>query len=187
MPDTPIYGITYPCVTSPVNPADFEALAADTEAALAVLDAEATSVTHLPNARAFGDALPAFGVEATLTYLTFPTLNTSAGITFNAAAGTFTIITPGIYSASVRNIGPGSGSLTITSQRIAVAVNGTNRVIRKYRGFNPPDPGVLAGSYSCDISCLAGDVVTFRFLWTGTGVLLSGEQAYVSLDLLATP
>lgn len=186
MPDTPIYGITFPCESAPVSVADFSTFATDVEAALVTTDAEARTVTHLPTAKATGSVNPAFGVETAYTYLLFPASVVSTGITLNAAAGTFTIITPGVYSASVRAV-PIDSTLTVTSSRVAVTVNGTNVVSRKYRGFNPPDPTSLSGSYTADVFLAAGDVVTFRLLWTGTGALLSPAQASFALDLLATP
>jgi hypothetical protein len=186
MPDTPVYGITYPCATSPVSMNDFRVLAEDTETAVNVVDFEGVAATHLANGRAFGTANPAFAVEATLVYTASPAQNTTTGITLNTATGVFTVLTGGIYSASVRNLGAQS-TLTVTSHRMSVAVNGVNQVTRKYRGSNPPDQFSMTGAYSCDIFAAVGDLVTFRFLWTGTGALLGPVQAYVALDLLATP
>jgi hypothetical protein len=186
MPDTPVYEITYPCEGDPISMSDFSVFAADVEAALVVTDAEADLATHLPNARGLGSATPAVNVEATLTYLASPAANASSGITFNAAAGTFTMVTPGIYLATVQMFSPES-TLTVTSQRVAVAVNAVNTVVKKQSGAVPPTILGRPTSYSTDIAVAAGDVVTFRYLWTGTGALASAAFATVTLDLLATP
>lgn len=186
MPDTPIYGITYPCEGSGITAADFATFANDVASAVAATDLEAIQVTNLPNAVAFGQSNPAFGVETVYTYTAVPASNSTSGITLNPVTGVFTILTGGIYSASVRNLAIAS-TLTVTSHRIAVTVNGTNIVSRKYRGFNPPDPSSIGGSYTADVFLAAGDLVTFRLLWTGTGALLNPAQAFVALDLLATP
>jgi hypothetical protein len=185
MPDTPIYGITYPCEGAPIAVSDFYTFATDVEVAIGVVDAEATLVTHLPNARAAGQVSPALGVEGTYLF-TIPTSIASSGITVAAGAGTMTIITPGIYLASVRQA-VSESTLTITSSRVAVTVNGVNQVIKKFRGSNPAGILSLSGSYTVALPLAAGDVVTFRYLWTGTGALANPASATVALDLLATP
>lgn len=186
MPITPNFSIAYPCEGSAITLADFANLATTTEAAVIAVLAEARAVTHTPNARALGTSAAAFGVEDTMIYTLVPTSVVSSGITVNAAAGTFTILTPGIYLATVR-LGGNSSTLTMTSQRVATAVNGVNQTVRKYRGFNPATTEAIAGAWTSDILCAAGDVVTFRYLWTGTGALSGTASATVALDLLATP
>lgn len=186
MPDTPIYAITYPCESAPITVSDFSVFATDVEAALALTDTEATFVTHLPYFRGVGAATPAFAVETTTTYTAFPTTVASSGVTVNAAAGTVTIITPGIYLASLRVSTPES-TLTVTSSRAAVAINGVNAAAKKFRGLNPAGVTALSGTYDTDILVIAGDVVTFRYLWTGTGALTGPVTITATLDLLATP
>lgn len=186
MPDTPVYGITYPCASSPVDVDDFRVLAEDVATAVSTVDLESVGITHLANGRALGTVNPALGVEGTFLYTAFPAQTTTTGIALNAGTGVFTVITGGIYSATLRN-GGAQSTLTVTSHRMSVAVNGVNQVTRKYRGSNPPDQFSMTGSYSCDIFAAAGDLITFRFLWTGTGALLGPVQSFVALDLLATP
>jgi hypothetical protein len=186
MPATPVYGITFPCEGAPVTLADFADNASTTETAMTAVELDSVAATHLATASLFATANPAFGVEATFVYNVIPALNASNGITVNTATGAITVITGGIYQAGSQ-MRLADSTLTMTSSRVAVAVNGVNIVARKYRGFNPPDPTVLSGAFCADIYAAAGDIITFRFLWTGTGALLSGAQATVTLDLLATP
>lgn len=186
MPDTPNFAITYPCENVPISCNDFAVLATDTEAAILSVNAEATAVLSDPAARARASTAVALAVDTTLTYAAFPTTQFSSGITFNAAAGTFTIVTPGIYIASTA-VDSNSSTLTMTSQRVSVVLNGVLYGARKYRGTNPITANVLTGSYTIAIGPLiAGDVVTFRYLWTGTGVLNANAGATVSLNYLAT-
>lgn len=187
MPDTPNFGITYPCEDTLVDCDDFATLATDIESAIATVDAEASNVLNLPYGRvSSATANPAFGVEAIMTWGGSPTGDFANGVTLNAGAGTMTIVTPGIYQASAYNLGNQS-TLTITSQRIAVYVNGIFQVARKYRGTNPATAIVLSGTYTADIGPLvAGDIVTFRYLWTGTGALSSPAGASLVLSFLTT-
>lgn len=186
MPDTPNFAITYPCLGSVMALADFSTFALDVEAALAAVDAEATAATHNPFAFALGNVAAALGVESVMTYTGFPANSFNSGITFNAAAGTFTIVTPGVYSATAE-LASNQSTLTMTSQRIAVFVNGVLFAVRKYRGTNPVTVGALVGSYSTDVPLLAGDIVTFRYLWTGTGALTGDATGNVSLAMLTSP
>lgn len=187
MPDTSNYAITYPCLGESIECEDFFTLATDVESAFVTVDAEAANVLNLPYARV-GSAVanPAFGVETVMTFGSIPASDYSSGITVNAGAGTMTIDTAGIYQASVQVSGNQS-TLTITSQRIAVFVNGVFQMARKYRGTNPATSFVLSGTYTSNIGPLAiGDVVTFRYLWTGTGALSSPAGGSVVLSFLTT-
>lgn len=186
MPTSPNFNIDYPCLGPSIALSDFSELAFDTEAAIAAVDAEAAAALSKPAARGLGFTPAALGVDTTLTYSAFPAQAYSSGITLNAAAGTFTIIKPGIYLASAAVQGNQS-TLTMTSQRISVVVNGVTNSVRKYRGTNPITVGAITGTYSAVIGPLAaGDVVTFRYLWTGTGALTSDASGLVSLHYLAT-
>jgi hypothetical protein len=188
MPDTPNFAITYPCMDATINCDSFRELATDVESAFVVVDAEAAATLNLPYARiGAAQANPAFGVEAIMTYGIIPASDYVNGITVNSGAGTMTIVTPGVYQASAQNLGNQS-TLTITSQRLAVYVNGVLQMARKYRGTNPATAVVLSGTYTANIGPLAaGDVVTFRYLWTGTGALSSPAGASVVLSFLTTP
>lgn len=186
MPSTPIYNIDYPCVGAPVTLADFFALATDTEAAITATYAEAAAVSSDPMARALGSTAAPLAVDTILTYTAFPSQNRVSGITLNAAAGTFTIVTPGVYVAYAAVQGNQS-TLTMTSQRVAVYLNGGFYAGRKYRGYNPTLSIALTGTYSIDVGYLAvGDVITFRYIWTGTGALTANAQAIVGLDYITS-
>lgn len=183
MPDTPNYAISFPCEGNVITPAVFSDFALDIEAAIATVSTAGTAVTHTPMARASGITPNNPGVETVVT--TTAATSYASGITLNPAAGTFTIVKPGLYNAegSVYQL---QSSLTMTSQRLAVAVNGVNVVAKKYHGSNPADITTLGGSFSAPIYVVAGDVVTFRYLWTGTGVLgFNGN--WICLSMLTTP
>lgn len=190
MPSTPQFGITYPCMSAGVAAADFAALATTTEAALDAVGfgstpgtGEAYAVTHLAWGRLRGSASPAFAVEAVLTGV--PAAATSGnGITVNAAAGTFTVAANGFYMASASMSG-GDSTLTMTSQRVAVYVNGTLYAAKKTRGDDPVFVVALVTTYDFGVNLVAGDVVTFRYLWTGTGAMNNAASSVLSLSLLS--
>lgn len=186
MPTTPIYGIQYPCESPSITLGDFQAFATTTEAAIALTDAEATAVTHNPNARGIGSANPALGVDTVMTFTAFPGAFTQSGFTVNTAAGTFQPLTSGLYTVSVR-MSSNQATLTMTSQRVAVNIGGVLVVATRNRGTNPASNGTTVSSFTSDIFLLTTSVVTFSYLWTGTGALLNPATATVALDLIATP
>lgn len=192
MPSTPIYGITYPCMSPVVTPADFASFATTTETALDTVGfsalspgtGEAYMVTHLPTGRGLGAASPVFGVEGTFTYTFVPSsVVTGTGVTVNTGTGAFNFLDSGFYMASVA-VGGNSSTLTMTSQRVAVYVNGVLYAAKKWRGTNPISAAVLSGSYDFGINILNTDTVTFRYLWTGTGAMPLAT-ATVAISLLA--
>lgn len=187
MPDSPNFAITYPCLGSAITLADFSTFATDVEAALARVDATAVAVTHNPYARLIGFTAAAVGVETILDFTAFAALNLSSGFTVNNAAGTVTVITPGMYLAGLQISGDQS-TLTMTSHRVALYVNGVLHSTRKYQGTFPV-VGIAAqsGVFDTAVQLAAGDVVTIRYLWTGTGALTSNASGSLYLDLLTSP
>lgn len=187
MPDTPIYGITYPCLADDVTLADFATFASDVEAAIATVDAEAALTLRTPNAIQAASTATAVGVEAVMTFSVGPNSSTANGLTVNSGAGTVTVITPGVYKIGAF-VSPGNQStLTMTSQRIAIYINGVFYAARKYRGRNPASFDVLGGAFDTAVFLAAGSVVTLRYLWTGTGALNGVAGGELSMQLLATP
>jgi len=181
MPTTPNFSIDYPCEGTSVSLADFQMLAMDTEAALVTVDAAATFATHRPYAAGnWSLANPAVGVETTSIF-SASSLSTT-GMTVNAAAGTVTIIRPGIHHVSVTCFNPQS-SLTLTSQRASVFKNAVYQLGKRFRGSNPTDIFVNGGSYSAALSFAAGDVITISYLWTGTGSLAAAGGAGGRFDV----
>lgn len=192
MPTTPQFGIIYPCMSSVITSADFAALATSTETALDTVGfsvvpgtGEAYSVTHLPVGRGTGTVTTLPGVEGTLTYTLVPaSVVTGTGVTVNPGTGAFTFLNNGFYMASVA-IGGNSATLTMTSQRVAVYVNGVLYAARRTRGTNPASTGAVSSTFTFGVNLLNTDTVTFRYLWTGTGVLGGPASATVSLSLLS--
>lgn len=192
MPSTPQFGITFPCLSPTVSPADFATLATTTETALDTVGfgsvpgtGEAYAVTHLPWGRGLGAVTTPFGAEATFTYTAVPTSVTfGGGIVVFPASGNFVTTFTGFHMASVAIQG-NSSTLTMTSQRVAVYVNGVLYAARKTRGDDPVFVSALTTSYDFGVNLAAGDTVTFRYLWTGTGVLSGVASAITSLSLLS--
>lgn len=187
MPTTPNFAISYPCEGAPISPSDFFSFATTTEAALSAVAAEAAAVTtgmyayvsaNIPN--------PAVGVE---TIYTFSTSFASNGMTVNTGAGTITPTTSGICVVSANQSGAPQSSLTISSQRIAVYNNGVFFAAKKFPGNNPADIGTYGGSFEMPVPVVAGDTLTFRYLWTGTGTLAGagGTAANLWLSMIASP
>lgn len=187
MPDTPVYAITYPCMGVPLTLADFSTFATDVEAALAIVDAEALAVTQIPHLKINGTVTTALSVEAVMLFTsTGATLYAVSGFTVNNAAGTITVITPGLYEITAQ-VDANQSTLTMTSQRAAIYINGVLHSARKYRAYNPVLAGALDGTYKVGVYLAAGDVVTLRYLWTGTGALLNPATGEIRMELLATP
>lgn len=183
MPDTPVYAITYPCLGPVIDVTDFLDFTNDVEAALLAVEAEATSdgsVTQVPYVFAELTVNPAFSVETAMTMSN----TSSSGIA--VVGSTFVVITPGLYAIGGKLDSPQS-TLTITSQRLAVYVNGVFYAANKWRGSNPADFSVRNGGYSIDLPLAAADAVSFRYLWTGTGALLNPATGTASMTMLATP
>lgn len=188
MPNTPNFGITYPCMGSPISTADFVNFASTTETAISTVAAEATAVAtgmyaylpsiNLPN--------PAVGVE---TILLFSATTASNGMTINTGAGTVTPTTSGICAMSLSLSSAPQSSLTLTSQRIAIYVNGVLFAARKWPGNNPVNIGAYGGSFEIAVPVSAGDTITFRYLWTGTGSLAAagGAGGTAWLSMIASP
>lgn len=191
MPSTPIYGITYPCLSPVISPTDFATLATTTEAALDTVGFSATpgggeayAVTHTGWGRGLGAVTPLVGVEGTFNFVGAPTSVTfGGGIVVFPASGNFTTITSGFYMASV-SMGGISSTLTMTSNRVAVYVNGVLYAAKKTRGLNPVFAAPTTSTFDVGVNLTAADIVTFRYLWTGTGVLNGPASATVSLSLL---
>lgn len=192
MPSTPQFSIDYPCMGPAINPTAFAELATSTEEALDRVGFSATpgggeayAVTHLPTGRGLGSVTTAFGVEATFNFLAVPSsVVTGTGVTINTVTGAFNFLFNGFYMASV-NIGGSSSTLTMTSHRVAVYVNGVLYAARKTRGTNPASTSALSTSFDFGINILNTDTVTFRYLWTGTGVLSGPASATVAISLLS--
>lgn len=193
MPVTPQFGITYPCMGVPVTLADFASHATTTETALDSVgfgavpgSGEAYAVTHLPVGRGIGAVTTLPGVEGTLTYTLVPSSVVSGtGVTINVGTGAFNVLSSGFYMASATVGGAPGSTLTMTSQRIAVYVNANLYAAKKVRGSNPASASTISSTYDFGVNLLNTDTLTFRFLWTGTGVLTGVASATVSLSLLS--
>lgn len=182
MPDTANFAITYPCMDEVVDCNDFAIFATDVEAAIAAVDAEGIAVTHTPYALQTTSTTPAVGVATTLVHVASVN-NFSSGVT--VAANTFTIITPGLYLANAQCNGVTSNT-TLTSARVSILKNAvlTNAFKRKpVVGF----PSSSNMNLSSALELIAGDAVTFQYLWTGTGALTGPLTATVNIQLLSTP
>lgn len=191
MPGTPVYGITFPCLSPAITAADFASFATTAEAALNLVTSStaagvdsAQRATHMPTARGIGAATPAFGVEATFLFTLIPSSVTSNGIALNTGTGVFGVLENGFYMAST-TVSGSSSTLTMTSQRVAVYVNGVLYAAVKVRGRNPVSFDTAAASYDLGLNLAAGDQVTFRYVWTGTGALGGPAGATCSLSLIS--
>lgn len=186
MPNTSNFGITYPCGPA-ISTADFANLALTTETAISTVATEAANVTNGQWAYINMSLLnPAVGAE---TIYTFNAASASNGMTLNAGAGTVTPSTSGICVVSFSQAGSVQSSLTITSQRVAIYVSGNFVAARRWPGTNPTGIGTFGGSFEVPVPVVAGDTITFRYLWTGTGTIngAGGTGATAWLSMIASP
>jgi hypothetical protein len=182
MPDTPNFGITYPCEGSAITLADFATFANDVDAAFAAVDATATAVTHAPYAIQVTSTTPALAVATTLVFVA-SAFNFSSGVA--VIGNTFQAITPGLYEVTAQTQSVTS-TLTMTSGRTSILKNGVlvNAIKRKpVIGL----PSVSNMTITAPVDLLLGDTVSFQYLWTGTGALTGPLAASVSTQLLSTP
>lgn len=153
MPNTPIYGFTYPCETDAIDPAAFATLATQIDAKLLELQAEVDQAvgryssiqSMVPNQAAI-----AASVDTALTN----------------AGSTYTIPVNGIYIADASFT---LSATTITSMRLMVRLNAVEKYGRTYPGPTSPatlGPGDVPG---VPLICAAGDTISCSMLFTGTG------------------
>lgn len=182
MPNTPNFGITYPCMSPAISVNDFQAYATSVETAIATVDTEATATTHLPYAIQVTSTTPAVGVATTLVFVA-SAFNLSSGVT--VAANTFTIITPGLYDV-IAQTGPFDSTLTLTSARTSILKNAVLvNAIKRKPSVAFPSAGNM--NITAALDCAVGDAITFQYLWTGTGAAVNPLAAQVTIQLLSTP
>lgn len=153
MPNTPIYGFTYPCMTSAIDPAAFKTLADQIDAKM--LDIAADRDMAIGRYNVQQDMSPNQGAIAasTLTPLT------NAGSTYVAPISGIYI--PDCYVSIT--------ATTVTFARLQVRVAGT---IRFGRAVNNEDGSPLSKVWDlpgCPVVVLAGQTIDTAITFTGTG------------------
>lgn len=162
---TPNFGIQYPCAGETINPAVFQTFANGVESALAAVDVASAAVLQRPRGairNGAGDVIAAGAMSA----LVYGTTDFATGVT--AGVGGFTILTSGIYLVTLQ-AGSATISTSVTSYAADVSLAGTVAYRRKLsKGVVSSTAGDinLIGA----ISATAGQVVSFRWGWTGAGV-----------------
>jgi len=172
MPDyTPIWQIPYPCVGEDVDPSIFCEFADAVDAALYALDAEDTFARNRPNGKVLRSQLvtPTFPSGSTVTFTWDVEEFDNDGMVALPSPTTdrFTIQTDGVYQF-VLNMDDMFNFTTITQFSLIIEQNGTVRARRKWKpsaSGSPFDGTQVKGTFPC----VASDVITGRFNWTGTG------------------
>lgn len=163
MPNTPVFGITYPCVGSSITLNDFVSHASTMEAAIASVDTISAQALTPPNiAVALSQSVTvAVATDCAVSVIYYG--NPTSQATLGSAA--ITIATTGLYRADLA-VGI-SGFTTVTSLRMAITVNAVLQYAFK---FPSPSTGVFNEAMTQGLlSLVAGDVVRANCLWTGTG------------------
>lgn len=153
MPNTPIYGFTYPCMTSAIDPAAFKTLADQIDAKM--LDIAADRDMAIGRYNVQQDMSPSQGAIAAST----ATPLTNAGSTYVAPISGIYI--PDAYTSIL--------ATTVTYARLQVRVAG---VVKFARNVNNEDAS--AGSKvwdlpGCPVIVLAGQTIDTVITFTGTG------------------
>lgn len=186
MPSTPNFGITYPCEGSPIAVTDFSSFALSAEAAISTVSAEGAAVVADPVFHAIGvAAIAASGADTTMTYTGFVSSFKSSGFTVNTATGDITAVTTGIYELWALVNTSGQATVSMTSQRIGIFINGTFYASQKRRAYNPAIANATYGTFSVMAQLTAGDVVNFKYQWTGTAALSSQGGGTVGINFVA--
>lgn len=167
MPSTYL-GITYPCLTPLVNPADFTTYALSVESALSATFAQVPPLLNRDFVATFA-ATPnvAAGVNTTVSWST-PSATDDPNGMFNPGTPTlFTLQSSGSFLVTL-DVSNGAAITTGTSLRAAVLLNGAEQIWAKW----PGDGGNGLPAFGLSghlISATAGQQVTCTMLWTGTG------------------
>jgi len=183
MPNSPTYGIPYPCEGAAISPADFAAFAAGVEAAIASANAAITAARKGVYAIQMATVNPAVNTPTTFTF-TASAENSSSGITVGATS--FTAQTAGVYLSSVYFILGQSltSTTTATYGQIGMRVGAVNQNLDKRRGYSSL---VLPRQQATGMLILGvGSVVDYQYLWGGTGALSAPVLAKITLERLTT-
>lgn len=171
MPNTPVFGITYPCLEYGVTTEDFYSFSTSLEAAIATVDAVGTQAILPPHAGVFVSQSVAVGVATNCAvsqiFFSEPPLQTTIGAT------SITVPITGMYQIS-QSVSV-SGFTTLTSLKVSITVNG----VIEYAYKQPaPSLGITNNSIPHGlVKLIGGDAVRVNVLWTGTGgpATASGE------------
>lgn len=167
---TPRFGFRYPCEQDPISVTDFQNLAYDIEAVASTVNALATLAPHRPAASVAvspsSSTSQAFTVNTPTNWLfNREWFDTDNMVDLAANNDRITIRTAGFYMADV-SMGLGlTPNTTLTSQKMDITVNSTVMLSRKFgrMAFTGSVGGLLPQRLN------VGDVVRFRYTWTGTG------------------
>lgn len=175
------FAIPYPCAGETIDCTIFEAFTQAIQDALTGLDSQSVDVLNRPAASVTGGGQNiAVNVSTNATYTSESYDNDNmADLTVNNDR--LTIVTPGMYMITGYS-SLGSGFTTITSNAVAITVNGT--VL--YRKKNSSDTNLAMNvTVTGLVNCLAGDIIRTSILWTGTGGPVSTFTSTLSARLVA--
>lgn len=166
---TPNFAIPYPCAGETIDASVFQDFADGVEAALQTVEASVAASLQRPRAamNLLGQSIPV-GV---ITPLVFTTTEFSSGVT--SAAGGFTIIEDGVYSASL-NVAPTNFTTTVTSWEAHIRRAGLNIYSRKV-GRNPAEATANRLNNMGLFTATAGQLISFAIAWTGAGVNIAWD------------
>jgi hypothetical protein len=168
MPSPTSLGITYPCETSLVDPADFLSHATSVETALSSVNALTPALLNRDFVRATAiNPNVAVNVSTTVSWSTPSATNNPNGM-FNAGTPTvFTLQSSGSFLVALHATYLNTPT-TFTSQRGAVLLAGAEQIWSKL-----PEAGTAQGGQFWVsghlVSAVAGQQVSCTYLWTGTG------------------
>jgi hypothetical protein len=176
MPQTPNFSLRYPLEGSAVNNTDFTNLATDLDAALTLINTLKESVRKPPAVLARRQNSAQALAVATDTTMQFDTVDFDTAGFANLAVSTtnLTIPSDGIYQSVAFQSAAISGYTTITSYRVTVLIAGVPGPEKKYwDSFGTTAKGPFKAT--------AGQVVTLRERWTGTGGPANFNYFYLAL------
>jgi len=150
---TPIYGFTYPCQGETISPAAFSTLANQIDVKLAEVEADRFLALNRYNSdlSGFPSEVVPNGVDTTLT----------------SPASTYTLPMAGVYIFDV-TADPTSTPATVNMLQASVYQNG---VFRFAMTKNTEGNSAVDSTPSGPIVGAAGDVITTRFFYSGSGTM----------------
>lgn len=182
MPETPVYGIAYPCSGDTIDPSVLATFATTLDAALTQGQAELEEVTSRPNAQMSATATQnvVINTNTDLTYAT-EVYDNDGIVDLGVSTSALIIQTAGAYFiwGTFRLVG---GFATLTSVNVILTVNGVER--GRVITSNDDD---INYELSMPMNLAVGDLVRMQARWTGTGGPAEVTTRLLSASFIAAP
>lgn len=183
MPSTPNWAIPYPCSGDNIDCTIFEDFTVAIQTAITTLDTLTTTALRRPTAKITGSGQAIAAGATTNATFSSEEFDTAAMANLGVNNDRLTVTSDGMYMITAWS-DLGSPFTTMTSNSVAISVNGTIIYRKKNSSDTNLDMNVtVTGLYNC----VVGDIIRMPILWTGTGGPLSTFSSTLSALRVALP